>query len=276
MKPFDPRLTLARPDLAAQALEGRLEARRYAAPTPMQVVSPVAGVFQAPGGELADQLLFGERFDVLEAADGWAWGQARRDGYVGWVELDRLGEGLTAPTHWVSALATYAFSQASLKTAPVMRLSMNALVSVEAEEGRYRKLVGSGWAVAEHLTPIGISARDPAAEALRFLGAPYLWGGRSSEGLDCSGLVQQALYACGRAGPRDTDMQAAYGRPVEGGLERNDLVFWKGHVGILLDAQTLLHANAFHLATAVEPLAGAVARIEASGGGPPTAFRRFL
>jgi cell wall-associated NlpC family hydrolase len=275
MKPFDPRLTLARPDLAALALQGRVAAGRYAEPMARQTTSPFAGVHGAPGGELADQLLLGERFDVLSVEGGWAWGQARRDGYVGWVETDRLGQALTAPSHWVSALGTYAFSEASLKTAPVARLSMNALVRVEAEEGRYRKLAGSGWVVAEHLSPIGVWASDPAAVALKFLGAPYLWGGRSSEGLDCSGLVQQALYACGLAGPRDTDMQAELGSPAPETLARNDLVFWRGHVGIMLDEARLLHANGHYMATTIEPLAEAVARIEAAGAGSPTAFRRL-
>ncbi len=275
MKPFDPRLTLARPDLAALALEGRLAAERYAQPAARQVVAPIAGLYRLPNGVLDDQLLFGERFDVLAVEGDFAWGQARRDGYVGWVETRRLGETLSSPSHWVSALGAYAFSEASLKTKPVGRLSMNALVTVEAEEGRYRKLAGSGWVVAEHLSPVGVFAADPAAEALKFLGAPYLWGGRSSEGLDCSGLIQQAHYACGLSGPRDSDMQAELGSPAPGDLRRNDLVFWKGHVGIMLDEANLLHANGHHMATVAEPLSEAAARIEAAGAGAPTGFRRL-
>ena len=275
MSLFEPRLTLTRPDLAAQALEGRVTADRYAEPLARQVGAPLAGIYRTPGGVLDDQLLFGERFDVLAVECGYAWGQARRDGYVGWVALDALTDALTTPSHWVSALGTYAFSEASLKTAPAGRLSMNALVCVEAEEGRYRKLKGSGWVVAEHLTPMGQFAADPAAEALKFLGAPYLWGGRSSEGLDCSGLVQQAYYACGLAGPRDSDMQERLGVPAPETLRRNDLVFWRGHVGIMLDAERLLHANGHHMATVVEPLAVAIPRIDATGVGQPTAFRRL-
>jgi cell wall-associated NlpC family hydrolase len=275
MTAFDPRLTLARPDLAALALEGRVAADRYAEPLARQVVVPAAGIHQKPDGELADQLLFGERFDVLAVEGGWAWGQARRDGYVGWVRIAGLTDALAAPSHWVSALGTYAFAEASLKTAPVGRLSMNSLTTVEAAEGRYRKLKGSGWVVVEHLTPIGVFGDDPAAEALKFLGAPYLWGGRGSEGLDCSGLIQQALYACGRAGTRDTDMQAALGAPAPEALARNDLVFWRGHVGVMLDGSTMLHASGHHMATVVEPLSEAVSRIEATGAGRPTAFRRL-
>ena len=128
----------------------------------------------------------------------------------------------------------------------------------------------------DHLAPIGAGFEtDAAGVALRFLGAPYLWGGRESLGLDCSGLVQQALAACGKACPRDTDMQAGIGVAVApGDLARGDLVFWKGHVGMMLDAERMVHANGHHMATVVEPLAEAIARIEAAGYGPPTAYRR--
>lgn len=275
MTGFDRRLTLVHEGVAAQALEGRFPAERYVRPVPMQVIAHMAGIYPEAHAPMDDQLLHGERFDVLIRHDRFVFGQARRDGYVGWVEADTLSEELSAPTHWVSALGAHVFQEASLKTHALMRLSMNALVTVEAEDGRYRKLKGSGWVVEEALSQIGTVAADPAAEALKFLHAPYLWGGRSSEGLDCSGLVQQAFYACGRACPRDTDMQAAFGAPAVGDLRRGDLVFWKGHVGMMLDGETLLHANAFHMRTAVEPLAEAVARIEAAGAGEPTAFRRF-
>ena len=178
-----------------------------------------------------------------------------------------------APTHWVRALRTFAFGEPSIKSAPVAQLSMNALVRVEGHEGRFVRLEGSGFVVEEHLSPLGAWRDDPAAVALRYLEAPYLWGGRCSLGLDCSGLVQQALYACGRGCPRDSDQQAALGAAVEpaGGLRRGDLVFWRGHVGMMLDAETLLHANAFHMAVAAEPLAQIVARV-----GEPAAYRRFI
>jgi cell wall-associated NlpC family hydrolase len=274
----DPRTTLARAGVAASGLEGAAPAARYVAPTPRQVAVPALGLMREPraGSEQMDQLLFGERFDVLDTRDGWAFGQAERDGYVGWTALDGLGETLAAPTHWVCALGAHAFSEPSIKTRPLHRLSMNALVAVEeAEEGRFLRIAGSGWIVREHLRPLGAWAQEPAAVAERYLGVPYLWGGRDSLGLDCSGLVQQALYACGHAAPRDTDLQAALGEATDGALGRNDLVFWRGHVGMMLDAGRLLHANAHHMAVAIEPLAEAVARIEAGGGGPPTALRRI-
>jgi cell wall-associated NlpC family hydrolase len=272
----DPRITPARPDLASRDLEGLVRATAYADPQPLAAAVPALAIRAAPRGdaEQVDQLLFGERFEVLEEAAGFAWGQARRDGYVGFVDRTGLAEAAT-PTHRVSALRTYAFAEPSIKAAALGPYSINALVSVEAEEGRFRKAQGSGWFVESHLAPIGVFDDDPVAVAQRFLGAPYLWGGRDSLGVDCSGLVQQALLACGRACPRDTDQQMALGAEVAAGaLARGDLVFWRGHVAMMLDAAHILHANAHHMATAIEPLAEAVARIAAAGSGDPIAFRR--
>ena len=278
MSPLDARLTLASGEAASQALEGVVRAARFLAPEPMQAAVPVAALRRQPSrtAEQLDQLLFGERFDVLERRDGWVFGQALRDGYVGWVRLETLAAAAAAPTHWVRALRTYAFGEPSIKAPPVAQLSMNALVRVDGREGRFAHLEGSGFAVEDHLGPLADWRDDPAAVALGYLGAPYLWGGRCSLGLDCSGLVQQALYACGQAAPRDSDQQAALGAPVDprDGLRRGDLVFWRGHVGMMLDAQTLIHANAFHMAVAVEPLAEAVARVAATGA-EPTAYRRL-
>lgn len=275
----DPRTTLAIDGAAALALEGVLDARTYVAPEPMQAGFAVVGLRRAPSpsAEQLDQLLFGERFDVLEQRDGWAFGQALRDGYVGWVRLEALAPVGDPPTHWVSALRTYGFSEPSIKSVPVLSLSMNALVRVEGVEGRFARLAGAGFVADRHLRPLGAWAADPAAVALAYLAAPYLWGGRGSVGLDCSGLVQQALYACGHAVPRDSDQQAQLGEALDpaAGLARVDLVFWRGHVGMMLDEGTLIHANAFHMAVTVEPLAEAISRIEGSGGGAPTAYRRL-
>lgn len=280
----DPRITLARPDLADAALEGVLAAGRYAEARPMQVKSPSTAIRTAPDGhaEQLDQLLFGETFHVLEAADGWGWGQADRDGYVGYVALRCLDETVIRPTHWVGAIRTYGFAEPSIRAPVTGLLSLNALVTVEAAaDQRFVKAARLGYVTLHHLSPIGDHlAQDPAGVAERFLGAPYLWGGRDSLGLDCSGLVQQALFACGHACPRDSDLQQALGRPLDvgpnlGGLQRNDLVFWKGHVGMMLGESLLLHANAYHMATIVEPLAEAVARIDAAGSGRPIAFRRL-
>jgi len=273
---FDPRTTLIRDGRASVALEGLVPAAAYVKPTTRQLATPAAAIRREPrpDAEQMDQLLFGELFDVLEEQGGWAFGQARRDGYVGFVEASALGD-VAETTHFVSALRTYAFSEANIKSAPVGLYSMNALVAVEAREGRFAKGAGTGWFIEEHLTPLGVALTDHAEVAERFLGAPYQWGGRESLGLDCSGLVQQALYACGKACPRDSDQQAVLGEAVAGNrLERGDLVFWKGHVAIVTGDNAILHANAHHMMVAREPLDAAIARIRAAGAGEPTAYRR--
>lgn len=273
----DPRLTLMRGDLADARLEGVVEAARYAVTRPMHCIATSAAIRKAADAlsEQQDQLVFGEAFDVLEEDGDFAFGQARRDGYVGWVAIAALAEGVTWPTHWVSARSTLAFSTADLKSPPLLSLTMNSLVCVDAQEGRFAHVDGAGWVPEAHITPIATYQDDPAGVALRFTGAPYFWGGRESAGLDCSGLVQQAHYACGLPSARDTDMQASLGQPPESSaLRRGDLVFWKGHVGIMTDGENLIHANAHRMATEVEPLAEAIERIAAAGAGQPTGYRR--
>jgi cell wall-associated NlpC family hydrolase len=272
----DPRTTLARPDLAAAPLQGLLGATHYTTTQPRAVAAPVAPLHRAPdaASERMDELVLGERFDALEPHGEFVWGQARRDGYVGFVRAaDRAASG-PAPSHRVSAVRTYAFAEPSIKSAALGPFSLNALVTVEAEAGKFSRAAGGGFFWTAHLAPIGVFERDPAAVAERFLGAPYLWGGRTSLGLDCSGLIQQALYACGRACPRDTDLQLGLGVAVERDeLARGDLVGWRGHIGIMLDEARLLHANAHHMCVAIEPVEDAISRIEAGGAGA-TVFRR--
>jgi len=278
MTPADPRITLARADLAAASLEGLLAATHYAAPQVHTVAAPVAPLFRVAdtASERMDELIFGERFDALEAHGEFVWGQARRDGYVGFVRAADLAPAAPAPTHRVSAVRTYAFAGPSIKSPALGPFSLNALVAVEAEDGKFSRAAGGACFWTAHLAPIGVFERDTAAVAERFLGAPYLWGGRTSVGLDCSGLVQQSLYACGQACPRDADQQAALGREIERSeLARGDLVGWRGHIGLMLDQTRLIHANGHHMAVAIEPVAEAIARIEAAGGGAPTALRRL-
>jgi len=274
----DPRVTPVRPDIASRVLEGVVPAPVYVDPRPMTVIRPAAGVHAQPdlNSEQQDQVLFGEVFEVLREEGGFAWGQARRDGYVGYLEREALAPAGPAATHRVSAIRTYAFAEPSIKARALGPYSLNALVAVEAQEGRFARAAAGGWFVQEHLSPIGVFETDPVAVAERFVGAAYLWGGRESLGLDCSGLVQQALLACGRACPRDTDQQQLMGHGVEPHeLERGDLVFWRGHVAMMRDAGHIVHANAFHMATVVEPLAEAVARIAAGPTGEPVAYRRI-
>lgn len=275
-----PRLTLARADLADARLQGQVRAASFAAARPMQCSAPVAAIRAEPddGAELQDQIVFGEVFDALDERGAWTWGQARRDGYVGWLLTEALSAPVLAPTHAVSALRTYAYPEPDFRAPARALYSLNALVTVEARDGRWARCARAGWFVDNHLRPVGEAfERDPVIVAERFLAAPYQWGGRESLGLDCSALVQQALYACGRACPRDTDMQeAVLGRDVPPSeLRRGDLVFWNGHVAWMLDRVRVLHANAHHMAVAVEPLVDSVARMRAAGGGEPTSYRRL-
>lgn len=274
---FDPRVTLARGDLAARELEAIVAADRYADRRRYVCAKPAAGILREPaaGAEQVDQLLYGEGFDVLDEQGVYAWGQARRDGYVGFVELSALKPADRAPSMKLSALRSYAFEAPSIKSRALGPYSLGSLLDIEEREGRFARAAGIGWFVEDHLAEIGVFETDPAAVALRYLGAPYLWGGRESLGLDCSGLTLQAFGACGVALPRDTDQQAQGGVAVaEGELARGDLVFWKGHVAMMLDGEIIVHANAHHMATAIEPLSVTRARYVAAGVGEPTAYRR--
>lgn len=270
---FDPRTTLARPDLAEAALEGVAPARAYRAVTAMQCAVALAPLRKTPdaAGEQLDQLIFGEAFDVLEEAAGFAWGRARRDGYVGYVELARLAAPVLAPTHRISALGATACAAPGGAPTSADVYGLNALVTVEERRDGFARVARAGWFLDSDLAALDDFERDAAGVAERFVGAPYAAGGRVSRGLDGAGLVQQALYACGRACPRAADMQAAeLGRAVDpAGLARGDLVFWRDHVAMMLDAGRVVHADAHHQRVAVEDLAEATAR-----AGTPTDYRR--
>ncbi len=217
------------------------------------------------------ELLFGEQVTVYEDKDGWAWVQARTDLYVGYVHSDVLGDTM-AGTARVSALLAPLFSAADLKTPVRDMLPMNAAVPLMARSGDYVD-TGFGFVHQRHLLPQ--ATKDFVAIAEQFLGVPYVWGGKTAAGLDCSGLIQTALQAVGKDAPRDTDMmEKALGEEVYAASQRGDLVFWKGHMGVMLDETRLLHANAHHMLVSVEPLVDAVARIEKVAG-PVTAIKRL-
>jgi len=269
---FDPRTTPARPDLAARHLEGQVRAARFVDGTPREVRDESAPLRRepAPDAPLDTEALKGERVTVYETdEEGWCWGQLERDGYVGWLPANALAEPGEPATHWVTALRTLAFPGPSIKLPPVAGFSLGCRLVVLRTEGPLA-VTSSGYVPARHLAPVDAHADDFVAVAERFLGVPYLWGGKTSLGIDCSGLVQVALTAAGIACPRDSDMQErALGEGIEAdaaNLRRGDLVFWKGHVAIVRDADTLVHANAFHMAVAIEPIAAAAGRIGADGG----------
>ena len=280
MTAFDPRVTPARPDLAAAHLRAEVEAARYVEGRLQRIAEPVVDLRKAPDLSLGieTQALHGEGFVVYEEDEGWAWGQCERDGYVGYVAASSLAPAGAAPTHRVRVLRTHVYPAANMKTAPLMALTFGALVAVAGLDGAWAR-TRLGFVHAAHLEPLEARAADAVSIAEMFSGVPYLWGGRSSQGLDCSGLAQTALRAAGIEAPRDSDMLAALGEalPLDTAmahLQRGDLVFWKGHVGIMRDARMLLHANAHHMMVVSEPLDEARARIAANGGGEMTAARR--
>ncbi len=268
---LDPRLTPARPDLAALHLRGRVEAARFVEGATRRVIAGAAPLRGAPRPDAAylTEALHGDTFTAYDEEEGWSWGQLGSDGYVGWIAGSALFTAGAAPTHRVAALRTYVFPGPSIKLPPLDLLSLNARVAAIRTEGGFAAIEPAGFVHLGHLAPLGEVEADPVAVAERFVGTPYLWGGRTSVGLDCSALVQMSLAACGIAAPRDSDMQRALGTPVAdpapAGLRRGDLVFWKGHVAIARGDGTLIHANAHHMAVAIEDAGEAIARIAHAG-----------
>jgi len=269
----DPRLTPARPDLAARHLEGKVAAARFVEGEAFEVKDPIAPLRRAPAGdaELMTQALKGERVTIYDRnGEGWAWGQLQDDSYVGWLPDSALARPAGAPTHKVAALSTLAFPGPSIKLPPAYSLPMGARMPVARDEGPFA-VTGDGlFLPRRHLEALDAKADDFVAIAERFVGTPYLWGGKSSLGIDCSGLLQVALAAAGITSLRDSDMQqASLGHalaPAETNqLDRGDLLFWKGHVAIVRNAETIVHANAHHMATVIENAREAIARIKAAG-----------
>jgi len=272
MNGFDRRTTPARPDLAAAHLKGKIEADRFVDGVVHRVVAATAPLRRAPAPDapLDTEALHGEEATIYETdAEGWCWGQLAVDGYVGYLPAQALAPGAAGATHRVAALRTFVFPAADIKTPPIMALPFASRVRIEREEKGFGVAAG-GFIARRHLAPLSAFAPDFIATARRFIGTPYLWGGRTSLGLDCAELVQLSLQAAGIACPRDSDMQAKLGAEVAfagdlAALRRGDLICWQGHIGLVAEGARLLHANAFHMETVEEPLAEAIERIRKGG-----------
>jgi cell wall-associated NlpC family hydrolase len=279
---LDPRLNAYRRDLADERLKDKVKVPRYVAGELHQASQPVTGLKAKPDATLGleNEVLFGESVRVFDESNGWAWVQLLRDGYVGYMHAAALSRQVHTTTHRVSALGTFVYPSPDIKSAPSMHISMNSELAVDGQQEQFLRLATGGWVVARHTVDLTRYALDFVAIAERFIGTPYLWGGRTRLGLDCSGLLQIALEAAGQNCPRDSDMQqGTVGQEVFvsselDGLERGDLVFWPRHVGIMVDGIMLIHANAHHMAVAVEPLPDAVQRI-ARAGSPVTVVKRL-
>ena len=276
---MDRRLTPGNSRAALESLRGRVDAPRFTAGDAAQVILPLVDLLDAPGGTRDRQLLLGEGFTVIDRHEGFAFGQAARDGYCGYLPESALGPAEQA-THWVAVPASHLYPEPRTQAREIGALSLGARLTVTgASTGPGGKFAQTtrGFVPENHLRPLGEWHKDPVAVAQTFLGTPYLWGGNSRAGLDCSGLVQAALLACGIACPGDSDLQQSLGKPIadKAPLKRGDLLFWKGHVAMAMNADFMIHATGAFMAVVAENTKAAIARIKAAGDGPVIARRRL-
>lgn len=270
---MDRRLTPATARVAHISLQGQMDAPAYTTGESWNIAAPLVDLLRSPNGARERQLWLGESVTVIDRDQGHAFGFAAKDGYCGWLPEAVLTQGPPA-THWVASTGTHLYAQPKASSQNLAALPMGARVCVLDHSGPYAQTT-QGFVPASHLLPLGTYLSDPVAVAEMFLHSPYLWGGNSRAGLDCSGLVQIAHHACGIALPADSDLQEAAGTVVQGEFQRGDLVFWKGHVALAVDSQTLIHANGHTMSVAYEGIAQAIVRIENAEGAPLRSHRRL-
>ena len=264
MSNLDPRLNAYRPDIADIRLAGKVKSLEFSEGDITCIIEPRVALRAKPeltAGFITEALL-GNRVRVFEVKDGWAWGQMEKDGYVGYIPLDTLSGICLKTTHRVCVPATYIYPRADLKSQPATRIFLNSQLSVDEEVGDWVALAGGGFVYQSHICSANVFSPDPVAMAEQFISVPYLWGGCTHDGLDCSALVQQSYHACGLECPRDTDMiEQAIGETGHNSLQRGDLIFWDGHIGMMINAQKMIHTNAHHMRVCVESFDEAENRI---------------
>jgi cell wall-associated NlpC family hydrolase len=280
---FDPRVTPARRDLAAAHLEGLVTADRFARGERRSIVAGVADLHRhpRPDAPVDTQALHGEALTLYDEDEGWGWVQLEIDGYTGYIAMHAIGPALAAPSHIVSVNRTFVYPAPDMKQPVLAALPLGARIHVAGTSGKFARLANGGFVYGAHIAECAVYDDDFVGVAERLSFAPYLWGGKTSQGIDCSGLVQLSLARAGLNVPRDTDMQekeigtALLFDPQLQGLQRGDLVFWRGHVGLMRDPVNLIHANAYHMFVAQEPLAEAAVRILAHSQASITSIRRL-
>ncbi len=270
---MDWRLTPATSRVAHVSMRGQVEGVAFTEGEALRIAVPLADLLRHPGGARVRQLWLGEGFTVVDRDRGHAFGFAARDGYCGWLPEADLAEG-APPTHWVASVGTHLYREPRVQAA-LAAVPMGAQLCVVGQSGKYAE-TAQGFVPASHLRALGDWLVDPVAVAEGFLGTPYLWGGNSRAGLDCSGLVQGAHLACGIPFAGDADLQESVGVEVEGDLRRGDLLFWKGHVALVVDAARLIHANGHTMSVAYEGIEACIARVLAAEGLPVRSRRRLV
>lgn len=269
MKKPDPRRNAYSNELANAKLEGQVGAERFAHGKIMSIVVPVAGMYATPNttASLINQAILGDQVNVFEIKDGWAWGQLEKDEYVGYLPEKNLVDGGFDATHRVSVPASFFYPEPDIKSQPATRVFMNSQIEIVGVERDWAKTKDGKFIFAKHICSVDQFGADPVSEAEKFLNAPYLWGGSTLDGLDCSALVQQAYHACGKPCPRDTDMiETDIGSQGHNSFARGDLVFWDGHIGMMVDEKRMIHANGHHMAVVIEDFTEAEQRINKEYG----------
>lgn len=272
----DPRITPANARAALESLRGTVDAPRFTTGEPSQLIAPLTDLLACPAGPRERQLLLGDHFTIIDRHAGFAFGQAMKDGFCGYLPETALGPQET-PTHWVAAPMTTLYPEPNFKDREIGALTLGARLTAMGEVGKFTQTT-RGYVPTLHLKPLGDWHKDPIAIAQTYLGTPYLWGGNSRAGLDCSGLVQACLMSCGHACPGDSDLQQALGKPIseKAALKRGDLLFWDGHVALCMNADFMIHATAAYMAVVMENTRSAIKRITEQGGGPVIARRRVI